>query len=170
MNYKWMGAMLIVAACGAVGFGLAGAYRREEQTLGQLMGALDYMICELRYRLTPLPELFRLAAEESRGWVAAALKESSEALNRQTEPDAEGCIRASLERMAGLPGKTAEAFGVLAAGLGRFNLEGQLQGLEAARSHCRRELDMLRSGREARLRSYQTLGLCAGAALAILFV
>ena len=54
--------------------------------------------------------------------------------------------------------------------IGRFDLEGQLQGLESVRVYCRDQLDNLAKDRDVRLRSYQTLGLCAGAALAILFV
>ena len=58
----------------------------------------------------------------------------------------------------------------MGSSLGRFDLEGQLQGLESVRIYCREQLDELSKDRDVRLRSYQTLGLCAGAALAILFV
>ena len=54
--------------------------------------------------------------------------------------------------------------------LGRFDLDGQLIGLENARRDCRRAVDALSENRDNRLRCYQTLGLCAGAALAILFI
>ena len=54
--------------------------------------------------------------------------------------------------------------------LGRFDLPGQKQGLEEVREACRMELEALGKNRETRLRSYGTLGLCAGAALAILFL
>ena len=170
MNFKWFGAMLIMGSCTAVGFGMAGAYRREEHSLRQLIGALDYMVCELRYRLTPLPELCRLAGSESRGAVGRVLQRISQLLDEQSASDAGRCIHAALAENGGMPKKTEEGFRILGSSLGRFDLDGQVQGLEAARSFCRRELDRLQSGREARLRSYQTLGLCAGAALAILFV
>ena len=58
----------------------------------------------------------------------------------------------------------------LGKSLGRFDLNGQLQGIEQVRAHCRRELSSLENGRDQRIRGYQTLGVCAGAALAILFV
>ena len=54
--------------------------------------------------------------------------------------------------------------------LGRFDLPGQLKGIKAVQESCRRELARLERNRDARLRSYQTLGLCAGAALVILLV
>lgn len=170
MNFKWIGAMLIVSGCGGAGFAMATAYRREEKALRQLIAALDYMACELQYRLTPLPQLCRTAAGDNRGCVGGVLERLSAELDAQTLPDVEACIRAAMEASGEIPGRVREAFEMLGASLGRFDLEGQLKGLEAVRSHCRREADMLASGRDARLRSYQTLGLCTGAALAILFI
>jgi hypothetical protein len=49
-------------------------------------------------------------------------------------------------------------------------LEGQLQGIASVHSACERTLEQLSNNREMRLRSYQTLGLCVGAALVILFI
>ena len=54
--------------------------------------------------------------------------------------------------------------------LGRFDLQGQINGLEHCREHCVSKLKLLSDNKEKRLRSYQTLGLCAGAAIAILLV
>ena len=58
----------------------------------------------------------------------------------------------------------------LGISLGRFDLPGQLQGIHTARGECQSALDRLCSNRDNRLRSYETLGLCAGAALAILLL
>ena len=48
MSIKWIGAILIICSCGLVGFKISKAYRMEEQNLRQLLGALDYMVCELQ--------------------------------------------------------------------------------------------------------------------------
>lgn len=170
MRVKWIGAVLIISGCAAVGFALAAGQRREEKHLRQLIAALDYMACELQYRLTPLPELCGLAAKESTGCVGQVLRRLAEELQRQIQPDVGGCMRAALDSVGDIPDRTMEAFRIMGSSLGRFDMEGQLRGLEAVRSHCRRELETLTSGREERLRSYQTLGICTGAALAILFV
>lgn len=170
MDIKWFGAMLIVSGCGAVGFVIAAAYRREEKELRQLSGALDYMACELQYRLTPLPDLCGQAAEECQGSVGRILKDLQEELKLQSLPDVECCVRAALSREGDYPQRICRAFQILGTSLGRFDLEGQLKGLEAVRNYCRRELEELSCGRDARLRSYQTLGICTGAALAILLI
>lgn len=170
MIAKWIGAAFVVAGCGCVGFSMASAYRREENALRQLIAALDFMQCELQFRLTPLPELCRRAGAERSGCVGQVLRQLASELESQIAPDAESCMHAALSVCRELPARVGQAMKILASSLGRFDLEGQLSGLEAVRSYCRRELDTLSVGREARLRSYQTLGLCAGAGLAILFV
>lgn len=170
MTLKWIGAILIVLSCGGFGFLLAANHRREERTLRQLIGALDYMECELQYRLTPLPELCRQAAKESGGVIRDALSALAVQLEDQIRPDVESCMNAALAQIQDLPKSSRICLRKLGRSLGRFDLPGQLKGLEAVRAACRLELNRLSQNRDARLRSYQTLGLCAGAALAILFL
>lgn len=170
MNVKLVGAALIIAGCGGVGFSMAAAHRREEKALRQLIRALDYMGCELQYRLTPLPELCRCAAAESGGAVSQALVNLASELEAQVAPDAASCMNAALSKIQHLPQAARKNLLALGSSLGQFDLQGQLTGLEAARKQCRRELDELSKNRDVRLRSYQTLGLCAGSALAILFL
>ena len=52
--------------------------------------------------------------------------------------------------------------------LGRFDLTGQLTCMERCRQSCMGQLEVLEHQQSQRLRSYQTLGFCAGEALAIL--
>ena len=170
MNFKWIGAIMVIVGCGGFGFSLAAAHRREGATLQQLFFALDYMECELQYRLTPLPDLCRAAAGEQRGCVRDVLLCMSRELDAQISPDAERCMQAALSSVEDIPKHTRGALADMGKTLGRFDLSGQLKGLEQVRASCRAELESLRSNREPQLRSYQTLGLCAGAALAILLV
>lgn len=170
MNLKWMGAVLIIASCALVGYSMAAGYRREEKALQQLIGALDFMACELQYRLTPLPELCRQAGAEKTGCIGKVLTELAVQLEGRLQPDVAGCMKAALDTSRDLPDKAKDALYLLGQNLGRFDVDGQIKGLESVRAHCRREAEKLALGRDNRLRSYQTLGICAGAALAILFV
>lgn len=167
---KWIGAVFIVCGCGMVGFSMAAAHRREENLLRQLIGALDYIQCELQYHLTPLPELCRQAGMQRKSVTGQVLLMLARELDCQTSPDVECCMNEALCEVEDIPERTKHAFEILGASLGRFDLEGQVRGLEAVRCFCRKELEELSVNREVRLRSYQTLGLCAGAAVAILFV
>lgn len=167
---KWLGAILVIGGCGGFGFLLAASHKRTEQCLRRLIGALDYMECELQYHLTPLPALCRQAAAESSGVIRELFCALAQELEDQVSPDVKSCMYAAIRKLPELPPQAAEALRELGASLGRFDLQGQLQGLEGVRGACRRSLEELSHNREVRLRSYQTLGLCAGAALAILFL
>ena len=170
MTGKWIGALLIIASCGGLGFSMATARRKEEALLRNLISALDYMQCELQYRLTPLPDLCRLVGKEQKGSIGIFFRNLSLELENQISPDVSSCVRAALAQMNPFPESTKKAIDMLGQLLGRFDAQGQLRGLEQVRQYCRETVDRLSENKEVRLRSYQTLGLCAGAALAILFV
>ena len=166
---KWIGALLIVAGCGAVGFSVASNHRRTEAGLRQLLDALMYMESELNFRLTPLPDLCRLTGVSQKNGVGEAFLQLSQAMENRHSPDVTLCVQKMMSEVE-LPKLVQEGFQLLGTSLGRFDLEGQVKGIHQVQDYCRRELETMGKNREERLRSYQTLGLCAGAALAILFV
>ena len=170
MSLKLIGAAVIVASCGSVGFSMAATHRQEETSLRQLINALDTVSCELQQRLLPLPQLCRIAAEETNGYVGRIFAVLANELEQQIAPEAGICMEKALASAHRLPPITREALSQLGANLGRFDMEGQLKGLQSVRLHCENALESLGQNRENRLRGYQTLGLCAGAALAILLL
>ena len=166
---KWIGAILVIAGCGGAGFSVASNHRKTESGLRKLVEALAYMESELSFRLTPLPDLCRLTGIAHKNAVGRALLQLAQELESQISPDVSACVYGMLCK-AELPKPVQEGFRLLGTSLGRFDLEGQVKGLQQVQDYCRRELENMSQNREARLRSYQTLGLCAGAALAILFI
>ena len=170
MTLKLIGAIFIIVSCGGVGFSMAASHRREENALRQLIALLDHMGCELQYRLTPLPELCRGAMADSEGDILKVLSILSQELESQACPEAGSCMRLAVEKAGRLPVSLRRNLLTLGTSLGRYDLQGQLNGIEAVRIRCRSDLEELQRNRDVRLRSYQTLGLCAGCALAILFL
>ena len=170
MNYKWIGALLVVVGCGGFGFSLASSYRKEESMLRQILSVLDFMECQLQYQLTPLPELCRMAGRGSSGTIRDILIFCAQELEQQISPDAYSCMICAVAKAAPITYSVRQVFAELGKTLGRFDLSGQLKGLDGVRTLCNNKLRELESNRDVRLRGYQTLGLCAGAALAILFV
>ncbi len=170
MSIKLIGAVFVIAACGGVGFKMATSHVKEEKSLRQLIAILDYMECELQYHLTPLPQLCHQAAGECAGTLQDVFHRLAMELEDQISPDVERCMTASLHNVGPIPHFTNDALELLGKTLGRFDLNGQLKGLEAVRHNCRKKLEQLNNNRDTRLRSYQTLGLCAGAAMAILLI
>lgn len=166
---RLIGACCILTGCGGFGFAMAAASRREEAELRSLLSALEFMSCELSYRMTPLPALCRGAAQGKRGRVATFFLELAKALEQQTAPDVQVCVFELLNVLE--PSKALrQLLSELGSTLGRFDLPGQLRGLESAIRSTESALRHIRDGATDRRRSYQTLGLCAGAAMAILFL
>ena len=170
MICKLLGAVLILAGCSSFGILICITYRREEEMLRQLIQALDFIQYELQYRMTPLPELCSLASNGTKGKISTFFELLSGELSRQHAPDVSTCMDAVTTAIGKLPDRVDKALMILGASLGQFDVQGQLQSLEAARTHCRTQLEVMADNRETRLRSYQTLGICAGAALVILLV
>ena len=168
--FKLLGAALILSGCGGFGAMICISYKQEEDMLRQLIHGLDFIQCELQFRMTPLPELCEGAGKGCKGKIGCFFFLLSEALSRQNAPDVTACIGAVTQAMGKLPARVDKALDILALSLGQFDAQGQIQSLEAARAHCRGALASMAENRDTRLRSYQTLGICAGAALVILLV
>lgn len=170
MEFKWLGALLILTACSGCGFSIAAGKRMEEKLLYQLLQILQFMEAELRYRLTPLPDLCRMAAAEVKGTLRVVFLNLNRELNWQKLPDAGSCMSEAIQRTGQMPNRVRRLLVQLGHTLGRFDLEGQLQGIRAVRRRCEDALESIRKNRDQRLRSYQTLGICAGAALAVILI
>lgn len=170
MGYQMMGAVLIVAACGGYGLLMAVSYRQRERELEGLMRALKEMENQLSYQLPPLPELCCQAGKQAGGLVGRVFATLARELEQQSAPSVSGCMAAALCQNGEIPLPLKRILSQLGKSLGRFDLPGQLKGLEAAGESCRYQLEQLHCGREPRLRSYRTLSLCAGAALVIILL
>lgn len=166
---KLIGAACMFLGCGGFGFAMAAASRREEEQLRVLVRVLETMSCELSYRQTPLPVLCRNAAMGEKGQVPSFFLDLARELEKGEAPDVQVCVHSVLARLE--PEKRlARELRELGAALGRFDLPGQLRGLDAAIRSAETALRAVRDGAGERRRSYQTLGLCCGAAMAILFL
>lgn len=170
MYSKWVGSILIISACSGMGFSIAAGYRKKVKMLRQMIRILDFMRWNLQYQLTPLPDLCRQAAGEINGDLKQILLDLSENLDYQSAPDVCSSMTAILRKHAEIPYELRSQLLHLGHILGRFDLPGQLKGLQAVKRSCEENLNHLNQGKESRLRSYQTLGICAGLALVILLV
>lgn len=170
MTFKALGAVLVFLGCGSVGFIMVANLKREERELRQFLTALDFMQCELQYRLTPLPQLCRRTSDQSGGYICKVLDLVAEELESQIAPDVQTCMCAALGKAPRLPQLLHKNLLQLGCFLGRFDLAGQIQGIETVRQLIRQDLNGLCENKDTRYRCYQTLGLCAGSALVVLFL
>lgn len=170
MTVKLIGAILILISCASIGFRTAAMLRREVRVMENLCALLDYMECELHFRMTPLPVLCRGAAAQTGCVLQNVFVKLAQELECQVSPDAESCMHVAISSCQTVPRQTVECLLLLGKNLGRFDIDGQIKGLEAVRVMCRSKLQILNNNKESRLRSYRTLGICAGAAIVILFI
>ena len=167
---KIIGASLIVIGCGGFGFKMAAAYIREERFLRQLIIVLNYMECELQYRMTPLSDLCRQATSSCCKSLKSLFNTLALELDAQIAPDAERCMSAALYKHRDIPPISEHLLEMFGRSLGRFDLSGQLKEIDDIRNECQRQLKSLTDNKDVRIRNYRTLAICAGAALAILFI
>ena len=170
MTYRLLGAVLIIAGCGGFGFSMVLGEKQKERLHRRLISSIKFMQWELSYRLTPLPELLRKAGSNCGGEVGELLKAVSEELSQQLYPDAASCMQKVLSERRDQPRMVRLLLRKLGMSLGSFDLGGQLEGLKSLQADCEHQLKLLEDGKMQRFRSYETLGICAGAALAILFI
>ena len=170
MNIKWFGAVCVVLACGGFGFLMAAYHRSRVAQFRNLIAALQYMESELRYRCTPLPQLCRQIGEQNYGKISRIFLLLANELDSQISPNAGNCMAVALDKLEGVDPALTEVLMELGKTFGRFDADGQVRGMKRVRIMCQEKLHNLTQNMDNRLRSYQTLGLCAGAAIAILFV
>lgn len=170
MSLKWIGALLIIAGCGGFGFQMAWSVGKEIKAFRQLVSFLDFLSCELSYRMTPLPDAIRMALPSQTGCIKSVMTKLVEELDSQIAPDVASCMSASVGKVPNIPASVRSVLLEFGSLCGNFDLDGQQQGLQYIKQLCQNTLEQLEANRVQRTRSYQTLGLCAGAALAILLV
>lgn len=167
---KGLGAILILAGCGSFALSVAVSYRRELRRLGILRQALRQMRWELEYRLTPLPELCRNGGRDCSGVIRTFFWNLARELDAHSEPEVGGCVYRAMESSRGLSPGIRRILRQMGRSLGRYDLSGQIQGLRGVEEACALEIQRLEAERTDRLRTYETLSLCAGAALVIVLI
>jgi len=170
MHLKILGAVLTVVGCGCVGISMGVQHMQAHRSMKQLIRALEAMICDLQYKLIPLPELCRSAARHSDGKLKYLFLALAAELEDSLTEDVYRSVCRAIKQTHGLHPTVQPYLKQLGKSFGHFELEGQLLHLEAVREECRNTLKELEDNKAYRIRSYQTLSLCAGAALAVLLL
>ena len=170
MNIRLLGAVLLIVGSSGIGCSITAAYRREIRILRQLDSLIESIICDLQYRLTPLPLLFRNEAKNLDGLLRPLFLSFSEELEAQISPSVVCCLDAALQKHPSLPSKSRKILLEMGKSLGRFDLHGQLRSLGFAQAACQKELLILDSKHATYTRCCQACCLCVGAVIALLLL
>ncbi len=169
---KILGALCIIGGSSAAGFGFAACVRRQAEQLRELSAALSSMRDEIEYRATPLPRLLSELSEQTAGAISELFRFWSEALTAAcgaSIPYALSCALRRTRRLT-LGQDGLSALQTLAQSLGRFDAEAQLRAISLCTQRIENQIARLESEKPARCRSYRTIGVCAGLALAVILL
>ena len=167
MMLRWMGAICIFVGCCGCGFMMVARHRRQEGQLRDLLRCISTMQHDLSCHESTLTQTLRMAAQ---GLVGDALHALADDLDRAIYPDVAVCMAAVLERFPYMMSKTRKILQLMGSHLGKFDLSGQLNELEAVKAECNQLLQSHCDNQDGKLRNYQTIGICAGLVLAILLL
>lgn len=167
---KWIGAMLIIGACGFCGFSMAGSYGNLERSMRQLYSAMEIMHCQMEYRLTPLPELCQILSAACTGSISKVFQDLGREMEREDACEAAVCMADALAKNPQLPRPCMKRLRHIGSTLGKTDLQTQLRDIAMEMEQIRMELEQIARERPGRVKSYRALGLCCGAALAILLL
>ncbi len=170
MIVRIIGAIFIILGCTGFGIISAAVHQKTVKAIKELLHGIAYLENELQYRITPLPELLSRTANACTGPVSRFFHTFAREMESQIYPNVPLCAEAALPKIKDMPPLCRDCVQLLTASLGQFDLEGQIRSLAAVKSECTDRLNTLTQNQDVRLRSYQTLALCAGAALVILFI
>ena len=121
MILKVIGVILVIFACGGMGFKIAANQRQEENALLQLVNILDYIECELKYRLTPLPDLCRKVAGEFHNKIGCVFSKLAIEVDKQTSPDISHCLYTVLNSSESITPIVKDELFLLARTIGKFS-------------------------------------------------
>lgn len=167
---KIIGAASLIVGGFAVGFSVCQKYRRSKKMLQQLIQSLQWMILKLEYQMPTLSSMCRQTGQVNHGTIAHIFTLFADELDRQLTPEVSACMSAALSKADPIPEIVQLHFQRLGESLGQFDLQGQITLLEEEVRLCQKDLDFVRRHLDGEARHYQTLGLCAGTALAVLLL
>ena len=155
---RWLGALLLVGACGGIGLAKTGNLRRRIALLDSLCEKLRQLQTELLQRNPPLPDLLEqlgqpaLAENVRRGMT----------MGQAAKP--------LLQRLEGELPKTAQTLEQLCGSLGRYDSSTQAQACAHALQQLQEQRDTLSRELAEKGNLYRTVPLAFGlmAALAVL--
>lgn len=165
---KLAGVIFILASAWSVGCRFSSAMRSRCELVKRFMDALQILRNELSFLGTPLSDAFRAVAASSVGYWGQVFEDMASRMERERWLTP---ATAAEEAVASIKDEPASHIMVeLAAKLGSYDLEAQLCGIDCALDTARSLLRELEEEKKIRSKTYKTLSICTGAAIAILLI
>lgn len=163
---KFIGIVLIVVSAGSVGFRMAISLKQQTREYTQLLQSLQLMRNEIAFCGTPLPQTFAVLAASCQGRTGQFYEAVAKTMDKYPWMTPVEAVQQQQKLLHG--GFPVTVFSELAVGLGKYDLDSQLQAIAAAKDRVKLVLEQLEQERRGKTKLYETLGICAGLSLAIL--
>lgn len=167
---RLIGAALVTLGFAAVGWQAAARLRERAAAISSLLGALELLESEIRYRLTPVPELMKLLAQRAAPPARALFEACRDRLAERREEGFDAVWAESLSALPLLRRPERETLLELGAVLGRYDVEGQERAIAYARRRLERFLRQAEEEQRSRGRVYGALGVAAGLCAVIILL
>ena len=169
---RWAGVIFIVASASSMGIRVALSLRRRCALLRQLMTALQLMKNEISFCGTPLPQTFALMAAACDGPLEQLFSQIAKDMDKRRWLTPLAAMQQALKNVPELPqgDRIALILLELSGKLGKYDLDSQRQGIDLALAQLEEERQKAEREQSLKGRTYETLGVCAGLAAAILLL
>lgn len=168
---KAIGAFLIVCSAASAGFSAAGHLGRRVQGLQSFLVSLELMERELSFRLTTVPDLLALLAEQAEMPARAFFRSCLDGLDGLGERRLSQIWRSSLKSCPmELKSEDLNIIGELGEILGCYDDQSQRAALEASCARLACNLAQAREEHQRIGKVYSTLGIAIGSFLVIVFL
>lgn len=169
---KLLGAVLVVLASCVVGFGYAGSVRAQIRQTEALLAAVTTMKNEIAYRMTPLEDLLELLRHSQEPVIGDFFENWKNTLYHGEYTTIQRALNQAVSKTEGLnlTEETVQTLDVLAGSLGKSDVEGQCTAIDLTAEQLRLQLQYLQAGSHRRARSYRTISVCTGLALAVILL
>lgn len=169
---KVAGVIFIVASATSMGVRVAWSLRRRCTLLQQLMAALQLMKNEISFCGTPLPQTFALMAAACDGPLERLFSRIARDMDKRRWLTPMAAMEQALKDVPELPqgDRISLILLELSGKLGKYDLDSQRQGIDLALVQLEEERQKAEREKSVKGRTYETLGVCAGLAMAILLL
>lgn len=168
---RWVGFILIVFGGAASGVLLAADVRRSLRQCRAVQNVLAYMKAEIEFHLTPLDEITKQVSAMMPHPLSAIFQSVSRDIRRMPGVPAGSLMRRALNVQRSklapeLHGILAELFELL----GKQDVLAQVRAVTLAEARLEQEIRRIDTEKKDRCRTYRTIGICAGLAIAVVLI
>ena len=168
---RWFGFILIVTGAAASGSLLAAGVRRSVRQCTAMQNALAFMKAEIEFHLTPLDQISMQMASMLPQPLSLVFRSVSRDIRRMP-----GVLPGSLMRRAlnvhrnKITPELSKILADLFELLGKQDVLAQVRAAELAEARLKQEIHRIEAEKKDRCRTYRTIGICAGLAVAVILI